>query len=757
MFKAFLKFFLILFLFGGSQVENIFSQQPSCGRPKIGLVLSGGGAKGLAHIGVLKVLEEAGIVPDYIAGTSMGSIVGGLYSIGYSAEDLSKLNQSIDWTLLLSDVVPLSNVAMDEKHEYKRYFIELPIRKKKVSLPSALLEGQNLQMLLSGLTWRTAGIDSFSKFPYPYCCVGAEIINGEIIDFKSGDLATALRASMAIPSVFTPVILDSTKVIVDGGVLRNFPVDEVIDMGADIIIGVYTGFDEGITSDDLASIDKILSRSASSYGIYDSREQIKKVDIFLSPDLRGYTSADFAKNIEIEKLGEESARNKFGILKALADSINQLGYRQKPEPLKDLDSIFITRVVVNDLKYYDQSLAYGKLDIPKNSYLTKEKLQVGMERLFGTLYFDKLSYHFQKDGRGYKLYLDAKEKTPSSLKLSFHYDNFYGAGLILNYTQSNFLISGTRLTAIADINEYPQARINYRKYTGSRMNTLVGLEMYYESDLIPSYIHNVEVGYSRQNRLTAELFIRKSFGLNQHLGIAPFYEYSTVNPNEGLQNLNPELFNYKRYGFAGFGLNGIYQLNTLNDLMFPFNGKQIDILLKGVYDPMLDLVYISDTIDFHEDLGSFAKLHVNIDSYNSLGSKFCLNTGISLGLSTDEFIACDNFYIGGLRNYLRRNHVAFAGYNPGEISVNNYLMAKVGLNYRIIRNFQIETLANIITTGSSFENLLEETVEMHSNTLHFGYGTGVTYKSPLGPLSLFISDNNRNHGLRWYINLGFTF
>jgi NTE family protein len=152
-------------------VHDISGQQRSAERPKVGLVLSGGGAKGLAHIGVLKVLEEAGIVPDYITGTSMGSIVGGLYSIGYTAEELSILNRSVNWSVLLSDAVPLNNVALDEKRDYNRYLIELPIRNRRIMLPSGVLQGQNLALLLSGLTWRTAGIDSFDQFPYPYRCV----------------------------------------------------------------------------------------------------------------------------------------------------------------------------------------------------------------------------------------------------------------------------------------------------------------------------------------------------------------------------------------------------------------------------------------------------------------------------------------------------------------------------------------------------------------------------------------------------------
>ena len=305
--KSSIKIFSLIILFI-CIVHPVMAQSKPSERPKIGLVLSGGGAKGLVHIGVLKVLEEAGIVPDYISGTSMGSIVGGLYSIGYTADELSELNQTLPWQVMLSDYVPLRNISLEEKHDYKRYFAEFPIRKRKIMLPSGLLEGQNLSVLLSSLTWRTAGIDSFDHYPYPFRCVGTDIINGEIVDFNSGDLALKMRASMAIPSVFTPVVLDSSMVIVDGGVIRNFPVDEVLDMGADIVIGVYAGFKEKETSEDLQSMSKILSRSAASYGIYDSREQAKKVDVLIAPELNGYNSADFNKSAEIEKAGEVAAR-----------------------------------------------------------------------------------------------------------------------------------------------------------------------------------------------------------------------------------------------------------------------------------------------------------------------------------------------------------------------------------------------------------------------------------------------------------------
>jgi len=735
----------------------IIAQESNTERPKIGLVLSGGGAKGLAHIGVLKVLEEAGIVPDFITGTSMGSIVGGLYAIGYSADELSALNHTVDWQVLLSDYIPLQNISLEEKHDYRRHFVELPIRNKRIMLPSGLREGQNLANLLSGLTWRTAGIDSFDNFPYPYRCVGVEIISGEIIDFKSGDLAFNMRASMAIPSVFTPVVPDSGRVIVDGGVIRNFPVDEVLQMGADIVIGVFTGYKKEETSGDLNSLDKILSRSAAIYGIYDSNEQMKKVDLLITPDLNEFTSVEFTRGDEIELAGITAARQHMDELLALAAKQNIYGPRDRPLPLPEKDSILITRVRVNELQYNDQSLAYGKLNIPRKSYLSRDKLQQGIDRLFGTLYFDRLYYRFEKDGEGFRLMMDAKEKPPSSLKVAIHYDNFYGAGMLLNFTQSNFLISGARLTTSVDLSEYPQARLFYRKYTGKKMNILAGYEAYFESNLIPGYLQGEEIGYFRQSHLTSDLSLKYIISLNQQLGAGLLFEYSAVYPSKSMQTLYPDIFNFERFGFAGFGSSVSYRANTLDDLLYPTHGSQVDVYLKSILNPWEDLKYLTDTIRTETSLSSFGKLHINFENFSLLGKKFSLNSGISLGLSTDDFIASDYFFVGGLSYNLRRNQIPFAGYRVGEVVATNFIHAKLGLNYRIYRNLQLEILGNTLIGSDNFEDLTSSIINPNMDDLHIGYGAGLTYKTMLGPVNVFFAGNNQDTRLRFYINLGFTF
>lgn len=206
-------------------------------RPRVGLVLSGGGAKGFAHIGVLKVLEEAGIRPDYITGTSMGSIIGGLYAIGYTASELDSIAKTLDWGQLLTDRVLLSDVIPEEKMDYQRFQVELDITKDGLQVPAGFVGGHSISETFSRLSARVAGIDSFDHYPIPFKCVAADLISGDQVVLDEGSFANALRASMSIPSVFSPVVKDS-MLLIDGGVLNNFPVHLCQRMGAEIIIGV---------------------------------------------------------------------------------------------------------------------------------------------------------------------------------------------------------------------------------------------------------------------------------------------------------------------------------------------------------------------------------------------------------------------------------------------------------------------------------------------------------------------------------------
>jgi outer membrane protein assembly factor BamA len=198
-------------------------------------------------------------------------------------------------------------------------------------------------------------------------------------------------------------------------------------------------------------------------------------------------------------------------------------------------------------------------------------------------------------------------------------------------------------------------------------------------------------------------------------------------------------------------------LNTLDDLLYPFEGNLLDISLKGIYNPIVGIKYVSDTISNKPALESFGKLSLDFDHYKSLGPRLNYNIGFSLGISTDEFLAADYFFVGGHKNNLRRNQIPFVGYNLGQLIATNLVRLKLGVNYRLYPNLQFEILANALMAGDDFEQLTDSLFSFDEDALHLGYGGGLTFNSPLGPLSIFLAGNDRDKNVTWYINMGYTF
>lgn len=230
-------------------------------RPKVGLVLSGGGAKGVAHIGVLKVLEEAEIPIDFISGTSMGAIIGGLYSIGYTAEKLDSMVRTQDWMFLLTDQIARPYSSFNTKYEKKHFLVNVSLgADKKISAPSGIIKGQGILNKFTGLTTGYHQIESFDSLPIPFACVAGDLKSGKEIVIRKGNLPLAMRTSMAVPGVFEPVYRND-MVLVDGGIFNNFPVDVAKEMGADITIGVDLST-EAFVEPDYGNVVSIANRIA---------------------------------------------------------------------------------------------------------------------------------------------------------------------------------------------------------------------------------------------------------------------------------------------------------------------------------------------------------------------------------------------------------------------------------------------------------------------------------------------------------------
>ena len=344
-------------------------------RPKIGLVLSGGGAKGLAHVGILKIIEQSGLKIDYVTGTSMGSIVGGLYAAGYKADMLEQLVLTTDWDELLADEISRRSVAINEKSDLDKYIGSLEISKKGIELPQGYKRGQKLTSLLSRLTLHVQNIEDFDRLPIPFRCIATDIVTGEAYVLKKGSLSEAMRASMAIPSIFTPIEIDG-RLLVDGGVIRNLPVSDAREMGADIIIAVDVGAPL-YKKDELKSVMNIMDQSVSLLGARSTKEQQLLSDILLAPDIKGFSSSDFKRGKELIALGENTARLALPEMKALAEL-----QKQFPEEKRDPVEIILpdqacksSAIDIRGLKHVSRSLVLGKLMIKPPRTLTPAKLE----------------------------------------------------------------------------------------------------------------------------------------------------------------------------------------------------------------------------------------------------------------------------------------------------------------------------------------------------------------------------------------------
>ncbi|RYD88829.1 MAG: patatin, partial [Sphingobacteriales bacterium] len=330
------KHILSLLLISAILLCTIRSYSQTNGKtpPKIGLALSGGGAKGLAYIGLLKKIDSLGIKVDYVTGTSMGGVLGGLYAMGYSGKQLEDIVNNISWDRVLTNKVPLSQVNIEEKDEYGNYMLELPIFNGKPALPNSMIEGQYLSEILNTYAYPSRNITDFSKLYIPLQITTSDIINGGLVMQKLGSLPLVIRATMAIPAVFSTVYIDG-KVLVDGGLDRNFPVDEIKNMGADYVIGGYTGF-HILKEKEIKGPLNIIMQTYAFNGVKDSKQQMEKTDLLIdyTDILTGYSSADFQRYKEILRRGEIEANKYLPQLIKLAEQQRANGISVTPRNIQ---------------------------------------------------------------------------------------------------------------------------------------------------------------------------------------------------------------------------------------------------------------------------------------------------------------------------------------------------------------------------------------------------------------------------------------
>jgi NTE family protein len=420
-------------------------------RVKIGLVLSGGGARGAAHIGVIRRLEELRIPIDYIAGTSMGSIIGGMYASGMSPDEINAVMTDIDLAASFSDETRRKDRTFRRKLDDKLNLFELKPGLSddgEIKLPTGLLQGQKIDLILSKISLPVAGIQDFDELPIPYRAVASDMVTGKPVVINKGDLAKAMRASMNIPSAFAPLKFED-KLLVDGGIANNLPINVVRDMGADVVIAV----DISTPLRDKDDLDNVLKLTDQLIGIMtrsNTEVQIKTLterDVFIVPDLGDIGTADFERVTEAVPIGYNAAQGKNSELEKLSIPVDEyavhLSRRGKPD--NRLPTISFVRLE-NKSRVNDEVIS-SRLNIKPGDQLDVAQLEDDIGKIHGLDLFENVNYEVvEEEGKtGVVVHAIEKGWGPNYLQFGFvlsdnlEGDNSYNLGVAYTRTAINRL------------------------------------------------------------------------------------------------------------------------------------------------------------------------------------------------------------------------------------------------------------------------------------------------------------------------------
>ena len=382
---------VLIFLLG--LIGLTAQSQEGAQRPKVGLALSGGSAHGLAHIGVLKYMEELGIEVDYITGTSMGSVVGGLYSMGFTADEIADIAEELDWDQVMSNRIPLYEIAPIEKPYHGRIPLSALWQGSSFRLPRGFIRGQKLDLVISKVYCPARHVDDFDDFHIPFRCVAVDIEDGSVDVLDKGYVGDAIRASMAIPTVFPPKELNG-RLYVDGGLIRNFPVEEAKDMGADIVIGVYVGSMKS-SRDELFSMFDILKQSASMGNLLDSDKQKSLADILIEPDVKDEGTFDFDQSKKFIQLGYEAAKAQSDMFIKLAAKLKNFPPKgPRPARLDYPDVLRLTEINIPDADKAYEKMILNRIDFEEGFALPLDRIEESLSLIYGTKNFSKTAYSF---------------------------------------------------------------------------------------------------------------------------------------------------------------------------------------------------------------------------------------------------------------------------------------------------------------------------------------------------------------------------
>lgn len=713
-------------------------------RKKVGLVLGGGAAKGFAHIGVLKVLEEAGIPIDYIAGTSMGAVVGGLYALGYSANEIDSLIQCQDWNYLIRDDVQRDNIPAAQKDRLSRYIVSIPYKVKfeerrgRLQLPQGVYTGQNIYSLLLNLTIGYHHEMDFGNLPIPFGCVAADIRTGKEVVIKNGILPEAMRTSMAIPGLFTPIERES-MLLIDGGIINNFPVDLVREMGADIVIGVNFPFEEIAIEENRGSIGEISKQLWHFIGQEKRSSNLEDTDLLISPIIHPYGVMDFYLPAidSIILRGEKYAKEKWDEILDIKKMIGgeSIAPKRVYTPYINVDSFRIKEVKIEGINRNELPHILNCIKACDDG-VTRKDLGKMVSKLYGTGWFSRVYYRLEGE-EPFDLIFSVEIKKTNQLNLGMHFNSEELATLIANTTIQFHRSLNSMFDITTRLSANPCLMVDY---SINRALFYRGGINYKLSRNNINFYDKGEIAYNlgvTSNRLTLN-FSEFYFGnLKLHFGAMGEYFHYFKALRQAYDN---SISSSKDQFFINYLFEGWY--DNLNKIYFPRSGQLFSFDYSLHTDNFINLNGNTPLsivkVNYLKPLRILQKLYIT----PHITARYIVN---------DEAPFIYRNVAGGrIDSYYLPQQVALQGSAGMEVLNNLMLVADVTTDFNFKLNHYLYANLNFTNHSDTFKSFLQ-------GDCFFGVNLGYSYLTTVGPLRAELGYSDLSRRLHPYLSFGYIF
>ncbi|KAF0863537.1 patatin-like phospholipase family protein [Pseudomonas sp. LD120] len=715
----------------------LLAQSTEAPRPKIGLVLSGGAARGLAHIGVLKALEEQGIRIDAIAGTSMGAVIGGLYASGYKIDELEKLALNIDWKQALSDAPPREDVPFRRKQDDRDFLVKQKLSFRddgSLGLPLGVIQGQNLALLLESKLAHASDTRDFDKLPIPFRAVATDIASGEKVVFRKGHLPQVIRASMSIPAVFAPVELDG-RLLVDGGMTDNIPLDVAREMGVDIAIVVDIGTPLR-SRKQLKTVVDVLNQSITLMTRRNSEAQLATLhpsDVLIQPPLSSFGVTDFGRAQEMIDAGYRATR----ILDA------RLAHLRRAQPLDgELNAarqpsqrtpIINAIKVENNSKVSDEVIRYY-IRQHIGEPLDLGRLETDMGTLYGLDFFEQVQYRVVHKGKDNTLVISARGKRSGTdyLRLGLNLsddmrgDSAFNIGA--SYRMNGINSLGAEWLTRMQIGDQQEIYSEFYQPLDAGSRYFIAPFIVAEAQNVEAVLENDPIAEYRLERYGLGLNLGRQIGNSGEVRFGIGEAWGKADVRIGDHNLPSEHFNEGYYQLQ-------YSFDSLDNVYFPHSGEDIGLTLR----------------QFEPSLGSdnrYRQWEFKLDKALSSGPNTLVLGGRYGRTLDDAEVVTSSFLLGGARQ--------LSGFRQNALSGQNLTLARA-VYFRRLTPRSYLPLDFPLYLGGSLER---GRVWNNDNAFDSGFINAASiflgFDTPLGPLNFSYGFNDDNQKAL-SLNLGQTF